>query len=275
MRRLLESVRSDKVGVVLVLRSLDEDDHRLALSFEGMIAVVQVERAALSDARNLALNWIAQNKPGDNPIVAFPDADCTYPPDFLEQVTARLRDTGEDFLLGCYGPGLSQVDRSRFAPDEKEVDHQVVLRQASSVTIFIRLNALRRIGLFNPQLGVGTTISAGEDLDYLLRMVRSGLSGTYYPDLCVHHPYKPRPPGARMEGWLTVLSGHALVNRHVRWMALKSYLGLAARTAYGRIPLPTALRILWLSLRPWRWLEIARSTRRAGDLPAGAGGAGS
>jgi hypothetical protein len=66
---------------------------------------------------------------------------------------------------------------------------QLVWTRAISFTIFMRRSAALRVGAFDERLGVGadTPWGAGEETDYLLRAIASGIRGWHHPECIVRH----------------------------------------------------------------------------------------
>jgi cellulose synthase/poly-beta-1,6-N-acetylglucosamine synthase-like glycosyltransferase len=61
----------------------------------------------------------------------------------------------------------------------------------SGANMAFRAHVLRRLGGFDPLLGSGTTVRAGEDIDLLLRVVLGGGVIVYEPAAVVWHRHKP------------------------------------------------------------------------------------
>ena len=134
----------------------------------------------LSRARNVALKYIS----GD--IVAFPDDDCLYPPETLERVANFfINHSAVDGLTG------RPLDNStQWHHQAGSVNRFNVWRRAISYTIFIRQPVVEQVGYFDESLGVGagTPWGAGEEADYMLRILEAGFKVHYDPTLTVSHP---------------------------------------------------------------------------------------
>jgi glycosyltransferase involved in cell wall biosynthesis len=137
----------------------------------------------LSRSRNAALSKISAD------LVAFPDDDCRYPSDLLERVARRFAaDAG---LGGLTGRSVDTQGQSSgtWPLDAAEVTRENIWRRAISYTVFLRASAVRAIGSFDEQLGLGsgTSWSSGEETEYLVRAVDAGVRVQYDPELTVEH----------------------------------------------------------------------------------------
>jgi glycosyltransferase involved in cell wall biosynthesis len=174
------------------------DDGRLdqLLEHHSELDVQRLRSArGLSRARNVALSRVAAD------IVAFPDDDCTYPPDLLERVARRLAgDGGLDGLTGravdVHGDSSPSWERTA-----ARLTRDNLWNRAISFTIFLRSPVLETVGAFDEQLGLGSQMpwSSGEEIEYLVRVVDAGRRIEYDPELVVLHDEKvsPRTVGGR------------------------------------------------------------------------------
>jgi glycosyltransferase involved in cell wall biosynthesis len=153
--------------------------------YEGSLPVLRLHsKRGLSKARNVGLEKIA----GD--IVAFPDDDCWYPPDLLEDVVQMLVAHPEWAglsvrALGSRGRSSSMLwDRSA-----GPIGRYSIWRRAISFGIFLRSSAVEAAGRFDEDLGqgAGTRWGSGEESDFLLRVLDAGRCVEYEPSLHVCH----------------------------------------------------------------------------------------
>lgn len=148
-----------------------------------VLKYLRADRPGLSMARNLGLPAVT----GD--IVAFPDDDCHYPPDLLAQIMAIL--DRRPNLDGVAGTLVDQEDGRPlffFRDHEELINRENVWFCSTSATIFFRTALVRKIGLFDTNLGVGAPYGSGEDIDYVLRGIAVGGRILYDPAFRVHHP---------------------------------------------------------------------------------------
>jgi GT2 family glycosyltransferase len=194
LSRLLGSLATQSLPPARVLIVDQNPDERLG-DVPDAHSALTVERLrsepGLSRARNAALPRLEAD------LVAFPDDDCTYPPDLLARAVARFDDDPSLGILcgkledaGGRSIGRWPSTRRRIGPDD-------VWHAATSATIFARRDVVRRIGPFDQALGLGpdTRFGSGEEIDYLVRALRAGVRVEYDPSLVVHHAVRPTSPG--------------------------------------------------------------------------------
>ncbi len=194
-----------------------------------------------------ARNMGAQLMSGE--VLAFPDDDCFYEPDFLQRVDAELNAHPDwDGLTGNV-VGMENYYSKRPA----FISRFKVWWQGLEFTLFYRKAIVNKIGLMDPAFGPGakTPWGAGEGSDYILRAIEAGFKIFYDPSLKVHHPgplTNPRNDAAEAKcvyGY-SMGKGHVLHKHHFPfWYVLY----LAAR------PLARALG----NLLALRWSKAAIS----------------
>ena len=177
----------------LLLVDQNEDDRldRLLRSHSSLNVHQLQSTRGLSRARNVALSHVGAD------LVAFPDDDCTYPPDLLERVARRFaEDASLDGLTG------RAVDESGHSSPSWEraaarLTRDNLWNRAISFTIFLRASVLEDVGSFDEQLGLGSDRpwSSGEEIEYLVRAVDHGRRIEYDPELVVFHDEKISPRG--------------------------------------------------------------------------------
>ncbi len=172
--------------VIVVDQNEDDRVVKLVDQFRDRLEFVYLRsEKGLSRARNVGLKHVH----GD--LVAFPDDDCWYKPDVLKfvvnQFQANARLCG---LTGCSVDGNGVSSQGRWSDQILTVDRYNVWTCATSYTIFLRADAVNRAGQFNEALGVGsgTRWGAGEEVNFLLRVIQSPMHVRYDPNLRIFHP---------------------------------------------------------------------------------------
>lgn len=139
----------------------------------------------LSRARNIGLKQMCGE------IVAFPDDDCWYPNDLLNEVECFFRNNASyNGLSGSVKDRNNADSVIKQDLNSGEIDPQNIWKRSTSISIFFSRRAIEKIGLFDETLGVGagTPWGSGEDIDYILRGIEAGLKIYYKPSLVVYHP---------------------------------------------------------------------------------------
>lgn len=182
LERLLASLETQTFRSFRVLLADQNDDHRAeaVVAQHRSLDVVRVAAPrGLSRARNAALKQIRAE------LVAFPDDDCTYPPDLLERVAHR-------FAAGATLDGLTgRDDVGSWPEDTARLTRDNLWNRAISFTIFLRASIVARVGAFDQRLGLPA--SSGEEIDYLVRAIDAGARIEYDPTLVVSHRPTARP----------------------------------------------------------------------------------
>jgi glycosyltransferase involved in cell wall biosynthesis len=189
LARLFESLRAQTFRAFEVIVVDQNNDHRVATALapyqDSFSAQVVHAEKGLSRARNVGLRKAS----GD--IIGFPDDDCWYLADFLEQVVSAF-----DSRADMDGLNVRCLDESGWpiaVPWAKRagwITKLGVWFRVSSVGMFFRRPAVERIGAFDEAIGqgAGTPWGSCEDIDYTIRAVAAGLRVWYEPSLHVLHP---------------------------------------------------------------------------------------
>jgi GT2 family glycosyltransferase len=223
LERLLSSLERQTHKSFRVLLVDQNDDDRLgAVVAQHRSLPIERLRSApgLSRARNAALARV------DADVVAFPDDDCMYPPDLLEQVARRLETRPE--LDGVTGRTPSWTTSSAVLTREN------LWNRAISFTIFLRRAVVERVGEFDEALGLPS--ASGEEIDYLIRALDTGARIEYVPSLVVMHDDKPDADsfGEREGAALgRILRKHAYPPRTVARMFIRPAGGMLVAIAHG------------------------------------------
>ena len=137
----------------------------------------------LSRARNVGLAHVTAD------VVAFPDDDCAYEQGLLTHVGSLL--ANDPALDGVTGRSVDRGGRSSpsWKRDPAFLTDQNLWNRAISYTIFLRRVVVKQVGPFDERLGLGSgePWASGEEIDYLIRAVRSGARIRYEPSLTVRH----------------------------------------------------------------------------------------
>jgi GT2 family glycosyltransferase len=150
------------------------------------------ERLGLSASRNAGVAAASTT------VVAVTDDDCTPAPDWL----ARIGDafslpsrphavTGRVLPLGSDADGYAVSSRTSTEAAEYR-GRQLPWLVGTGANIAVHREWWRRVGGYDERLGVGTRGAAGEDLDFLHRLLRGGAVVRYEPQAIVYHERQTR-----------------------------------------------------------------------------------
>jgi glycosyltransferase involved in cell wall biosynthesis len=178
---------------VIVVDQNPDDSLRPVLEGTGVDVLHVRSEPGLSRARNAGLALVTAD------VVAFPDDDCAYDQDVLGHVGRLL--AREPDLDGVTGRSVDRGGHSSpsWRRDPAVLNDHNLWNRAISYTIFLRREVVQRVGSFDERLGLGSSEpwSSGEEIDYLIRAIRSGARIAYDPTLTVHHEEGARDIGFR------------------------------------------------------------------------------
>lgn len=222
-------------------------------------------RLPLSCARNIGLRYAT----GD--ILGFPDDDCWYAPNVLEQVIDHF-DTHSITSAICthvYDPFTQRSYGNRPPGVTLPVDYRNLFKLPISVGIFVRKDAFKAVGFnFDEKLGAGTPLGSGEETDLVYRLLKNSRRVEYVGGIQVFHPV-PEYQEVDIAKYYCYGLGFGFLNGRIirdgQWRVL-GYLGLVAARSLGGVVInlkSSKLRRLYWS----RLLGIARGfVRGARDL---------
>jgi glycosyltransferase involved in cell wall biosynthesis len=171
---LEESRRYAGDSEVLVVDATPGTPHRIEdsglrwLSFEP-----RGTKATIPEQRNVG---VAQST-GD--VVVFIDSGCAPGPDWLERMTAPIREDGEQIVAGAHtAAGSSIRDNDLGYRGESEY-----LREAPTINLAIVKRVFEAVGGFDESFGYGS------DVDFTWRSVAAGYRIRHQPSAVVSHDW--------------------------------------------------------------------------------------
>ncbi len=237
VHEFLESLEQQKVDdIELIVIDQNKDDRLLPiLAAYPRPEVVRHVRAepGVSRARNLG------KRLATGEIIIFPDDDCWYPPDLLNQIDAWFR---ANPTYGIVTTTVRDRDGSLSANKWKAETCDLapinIFRTTACYTIFTRRTPAVDGVFFDELLGPScpTRFGAAEDTDFVLSMMKAGVKGAFTSRLYVGHPKRD------------MYSGHVKVDR-----ALSYGLGM------GRVLRKHGLHLLSAALFGFDFVRTAKS----------------
>jgi glycosyltransferase involved in cell wall biosynthesis len=122
--------------------------------------------------------------------LTFPDDDCAYPPNLLEQVAEFFEKHSQYGYLSCRAFSDDGQDSvARYAKRASEITKLNIHAQCVEFGLFFRCPLVGGLN-FDEQMGVGapTPWHSDEGPDLLLRLEKMGVCGYYDPQFAIWHP---------------------------------------------------------------------------------------
>lgn len=209
---------------------------------------LELQYAGSELGHSRALNLGLARAKGD--VVAFPDDDCWYDPTLLERVAKQLAAHPE--WAGISGRSITESGHpssGRWDARAGPITRRNVWRRAVTISLLLRRCAIEGLK-FDESLGLGagTFWGAGEETDFVLQILESGVQLYFEPAITVNHPewskepYTPLVYGkarAYGRGLGRVLEKHAYAPAFVVWQLARPFggallAGLSFRTGKAR-----------------------------------------
>ena len=184
--KLLESLRRQTVAISRII--LVDQNPKIFLeealrAFHDLPLVrLCVAPCGVSAARNIGIPYIESDD-----VVGFPDDDCYYADDTLEQVEKFFtQDKMNSIVLGEWhvapkpSKGISCKAITKFS----------AFLSGETYTQFYRGAVVKEVGLFDTRFGPGTDspFISGEDTDYLVRALQLGHRAKRHSAIQIFHP---------------------------------------------------------------------------------------
>ena len=192
LERCLRSVLSCEPAaeeVLVVDQSVDDRSEALVAALDPpLVRYVRDRRRGLSVAQNLGLGLATSD------VVLVTDDDCVLPPEWV----GRARDAfTADRRLGLLGgrvlplgdeapdrlPVSTRISIAALTLDERSLPWDV----GSGNNFAVRRATALAVGGNDERLGPGAPLLGGADMDLFHRVLRSGASGRYDPEVVVLH----------------------------------------------------------------------------------------
>ncbi len=179
---------------ILVVDSASRHPRDVAGVVEGMpgpagmatTRLIRAPRPGTSLARNLG------GRAGAHELVAFVDDDVEVLPGWADALRAAFAHPAVWFVTGWIGVpaeqvGVAEPNPLMVAPEPFVIDRRRRGLVGASANFACRRAALLAAGGFDERLGPGTWRAAGEDHEFIDRLLRRGYTGAYTPAARVQH----------------------------------------------------------------------------------------
>jgi 2-beta-glucuronyltransferase len=214
--RLIESLKSQEFkSFEIVLVDQNPPGYLDGILQTGAGLAIKHVRSdrGLSVARNVGL----LNSTGE--IVGFPDDDCWYYPNTLEQVASFFhRNPKIDILLGRTVDEFGLPSLSPLRKESGSVNRNNVWISGNSNTLFVRRAAVPLRGGFDEQIGVGapSRYQSGEETDFVLTLMKKNARAVYLSHLRIGHDQVENIGARRMlkRAWAYSLGFGYVLKKH-------------------------------------------------------------
>jgi GT2 family glycosyltransferase len=225
--KFLESLKNQSYrNFQLIIIDQNKDDRLsdIILPYKKQYEIVYLKsEKGLSKGRNAGLKYTF----GD--IVSFPDDDCEYPKDLLQEIKNFFENFPEwDGLTGCSIDYNGFYSAGNFSNNKGPINILNLWNRNISFSIFLKSHVLKKVGMFDESLGLGASsiFLSGEETDYLIRALKIGSKIFYSPEFKVYHPNPIKTYSEKALtrayyygcGWGRVLKKH----RYPLWFKIKS-----------------------------------------------------
>lgn len=184
--RCLKEQTNQSFHLVIVDQNNDDRLVEIVDLYRQFFEILHVRsEPGLSRARNLGIQHIKGE------LVAFPDDDCWYPKNLLEQVSMKFKNTPDiDGVSGMCIDENGVKSLNEWADKSTILSRENVWKNASSPTIFLSSDLVKSVGCFDESLGLGsgTIWGSGEETDYLIRAIDNKWRIQYIPEIVIGHP---------------------------------------------------------------------------------------
>ena len=222
LSELFASIVNQKRNDVELIVVDQNDDDRVVPLLHGVPSDVTVLHLRLKEkGQSAARNAGLEISSGE--IIAFPDDDCWYPASLLDRVDDWFRKNQEYAVLAVGALDNDGVSSgNRWIQDACDISPVNVLRTTFCSSLFVSGLARSRRVRFDPQM------NRGEETDFILRLLATGLRGRFDRALHIHHPRRDMLSGtvSRERARSYGAGMGRLVRRHslvLLWFGLLSY----------------------------------------------------
>jgi glycosyltransferase involved in cell wall biosynthesis len=175
---IIDQNRND-LEVILVDQNDDDRIDRLIQPFLSELQILHIR----AGEKNVSLARNTGYHAASGEIVAFPDDDCWYPAGLLDQVDVWFQKNAQYSVLAVGALDDEGVPSGNRWPQEAcDISSFNALRTTFCSSLFISATGTSRAIGFDPKL------SRGEETDFVLRLLSTGLRGRFDRKCHIHHP---------------------------------------------------------------------------------------
>jgi glycosyltransferase involved in cell wall biosynthesis len=146
---------------------------------------IRTDVKGASNARNLGI------EKADGEILLFPDDDCEFHQNYLEEINTYFNETRIDGIITTTKDKLDGKAISIFmASKAQKIKRVNILETVIEAGIIIKASKLQGV-YFDPKMGVGSPVApywSDEGPDLVLRLLEKGVQFNYCPQFYMFHP---------------------------------------------------------------------------------------
>lgn len=191
VEKLLFSLKSQtysKFRLIIVDQNLDSRLLPIINKYKKFIKIkhIKIQERGVSNARNVGLKYVLEN----DSIVAFPDDDCVYPRNTLEQVSLAFNKYSLDMLSGV-NISLNAYNPYIFLKKPSPLNRFNIFKNAPTYVFFYSNKIIKKVGFFDVNFGPGSfnnPFYSAEDTDYSIRALNTKCKSLRFSGLKIAHP---------------------------------------------------------------------------------------
>lgn len=202
----------------------------------NLMVINQAEKG-LSKGRNYGFEF------SEGDIIAFPDDDCWFPPDFFINLFNAFELYSADIILGSIHDPIKDI----VYPGHKKYNGKNVKKMSkndlfysSSISSFFKKNVLGDLKLFegylfDENLGAGSYFGSGEETDIIFRLLKKGAKAYIIPTLKIYHKVEDNffTESSKVRSYARGVG--ALAKKHKSYVTYKYYIEIAIKSLAASI----------------------------------------
>jgi len=211
----------------------------------------------------LGIHYIKSNIPGlsvnrnrgisvsKGDILCFPDDDCSYAPNTLEEVLLFFSNNADHQIYSCCVKDPVTKKRFLMAIKDSSLNKYNFFNKTISIGIFLKPKSISDVS-FDERLGAGSQFGSAEESDLISKLMELRYNGKYFANKYVYHEYPSIVPN--LNRYYTYALGYgAFMKKEI--IARKKYrfifsfmLNLIGRTLFSVLPWKKR-KFIWMSLK--------------------------
>lgn len=175
--------------VIIIDQNDDDKIIEIINKYQDLLKInyIKSNKKGLSFNRNIGI----ANSSGN--IICFPDDDCTYPQNTLENVADFFEMNPNAQIYSCCVMDDKTNQRFKMAETDSILTPTNYINKAISIGIFIK-PLLKSDICFDEQLGVGAKFGSAEESDLISNLLNKEYRGNYFANHYIFHDFPAKTP---------------------------------------------------------------------------------